>query len=197
MAETPARTRTFVRGSTVLDYWLAHAEGFTVQPLGARVERVVAAVPVGRADVLIVRSRRMRRRMSIPAASIAAVEPSSGHLLLDVGETPHRGSSTRLALTGWRSARAGTGSAVAWLGPRVARTRASSARRARAAAARTSHGAAWLAPRVGRGAKAGGLAFARYVLAGTLLAAQGAVWAGRGLQRGAAGAATRARAHLR
>lgn len=196
MAETPARPRTFARGSTVLDYWLAHSEGFTVQPLGARVERVVAAVPVGRADVLIVRSRRMRRRMSIPAASIAAVEPSSGRLLLDA-ETPHRGSSPRLAVTGWQSTRAGSKAAVAWLGPRVARTGATSARLSRAAAARISYGAAWLAPRVGRGARTGGLAFARYVLAGTLLAAQGGVWAGRGLQRGAAGAATRARAHLR
>src|SRR5436190_20687362 len=97
MAETPARTRTFVRGSTVLDYWLAHAEGFTVQPLGARVERVVAPVPVGRADVLIVRPRRMRRRMARPAASMAGVEPAPGHLLLEVGARPHRGPSARPA----------------------------------------------------------------------------------------------------
>ncbi len=40
MAES-ARTPSFSRGSRVLDYWLAHAEGLTVQPTGAVVEKVV------------------------------------------------------------------------------------------------------------------------------------------------------------
>ena len=38
MADVSAHTPIFSRGSTVLDYWLAHAEGLTIQPLGVRVE---------------------------------------------------------------------------------------------------------------------------------------------------------------
>src|SRR6185295_5792004 len=83
MADVSARTPIFSRGSTVLDYWLVHAEGLTVQPLGARVEEVVVTAPAGRAEALIVRSRVTHRRKSIPAESIAAVEPSAGELLLD------------------------------------------------------------------------------------------------------------------
>src|SRR3954468_6247277 len=83
MADVSARTPIFSRGSTVLDYWLAHAEGMTIQPLGARVEEVVAAAPIGRAESLLGRSRVTRRRRAIPPDSIAAVEPSTGNLLLD------------------------------------------------------------------------------------------------------------------
>src|SRR3954462_9651435 len=83
MPDVSAPPAVFPRGSTVLDYWLAHAEGLTVQPLGARVEEGVVTPPIGRAEALIVRSRLTRRRREIPAASIAAVEPSAGNLLLD------------------------------------------------------------------------------------------------------------------
>ena len=86
MADVSAHTPIFSRGSTVLDYWLAHAEGLTIQPLGARVEEVVVVAPVGRAESLVVRSRVTRRRRTIPAASIAAVAPSTGDLLLDAPE---------------------------------------------------------------------------------------------------------------
>ena len=75
MADVSARTPIFSRGSTVLDYWLAHAEGMTIQPLGARVEEVVVVAPVGRAETLVVRSRLTRRRKRIPADAIAAVAP--------------------------------------------------------------------------------------------------------------------------
>ena len=84
MAADPSQMPSFSRGSAVLEYWLVHAEGLVVQPLGARVEHVVVAVSAGRADTLIVRSRLMHRRQTIPAAAIAAVEPSTGRLLLDV-----------------------------------------------------------------------------------------------------------------
>ena len=83
MADVSAHTPIFSRGSTVLDYWLAHAEGLTIQPLGARVEEVVVVAPVGRAESLVVRSRLTRRRRTIPADAIAAVTPSTGDLLLD------------------------------------------------------------------------------------------------------------------
>src|SRR5882724_8204148 len=87
MADVSAGTPIFSRGSTVLDYWLVHAKGLTVQPLGARVEDVVVTAPIGRAESLIVRSRRTRRLREIPADSIVAVEPSSGNLLLDASES--------------------------------------------------------------------------------------------------------------
>ena len=86
MADVSAHTPIFSRGSTVLDYWLAHAEGLTIQPLGARVEEVVVVAPVGRAESLVVRSRVTRRRKRIPADAIAAVAPSTGDLLLDPPE---------------------------------------------------------------------------------------------------------------
>jgi hypothetical protein len=141
MADVSTHTPVFSRGSTVLDYWLAHAEGLTVQPLGARVEKVVVVAPVGRAESLIVRSRMTRRRMAIPAESIAAVEPSTGNLLLDAAETgpglriprpsPERVAAARASVArgggvaranasgAARGARAGTQSALVWLRPRA------------------------------------------------------------------------------
>src|SRR5438045_8723540 len=82
MADVSAPPAVFPRGSTVLDYWLAHAEGLTVQPLGARVEEVVVMPPVGRAEALIVRSRMTGRRKEIPAERIAGVGPSAGPPML-------------------------------------------------------------------------------------------------------------------
>jgi len=73
----------FPRGSSVLDYWLVHSEGMTVQPLDAIVERVVATPPVGRAERLIVRPRGSRRTQEIPVDAIAAVEPAAGRLFLE------------------------------------------------------------------------------------------------------------------
>ena len=97
MADVSAHTPIFSRGSTVLDYWLAHAEGLTIQPLGARVEEVVVVAPVGRAESLVVRSRVTRRRRTIPADAIAAVAPSTGDLLLDPPEprAPFRSRARR------------------------------------------------------------------------------------------------------
>ncbi|HEX4679984.1 MAG TPA: hypothetical protein VH210_12365 [Gaiellaceae bacterium] len=83
MADVSAPAPVFLRGSAVLDYWLVHAEGLTIQPLDARVEEVVVAGPVGHAEALIVRSGMTRRRTAIPAASIVAVEPSAGKLLME------------------------------------------------------------------------------------------------------------------
>ena len=90
MTNAPAHAPVFSRGSTVLEYWLVHAEGLTVQPLGARVEKVVVAAPEGRAESLVVRSGVTRRRTRIPAGAIAAVQPSAGELHLDPAAAPHR-----------------------------------------------------------------------------------------------------------
>jgi hypothetical protein len=85
-----ARATVFSRGSSVLDYWLAHAEGLTVRPLDAVVEQVVARPPSGRAETLIVRPRGTRRLREIPAAEIAAVEPATQSLLLERRVGPKR-----------------------------------------------------------------------------------------------------------
>ena len=195
MANPTAQPRTFSRGSTVLDYWLAHAEGLTVQPLGARVEEVVVKPPVGRAEALIVRSRMTRRRRKIPAASIAAVEPSAGNLLLDAdaaGPGMHipRPSPERIAAA----------SAGAQRGGRYARTQVSDAARATgtgtlgayawarpkaaSAGAKTALGFAWLAPRARHGARVATTTAVRVTLAGAALVAYGGAIAAREIEAG-------------
>jgi hypothetical protein len=172
MAES-ARTPRFSRGSRVLDYWLVHAEGLTVQPTGAVVEKVVTG-PTGRAEVLIVRSRTTRRRKDIPAASIAAFEPSSRRLLLDpparlIDLRIPRPSPARIAATRATTARAGvsarayvagaahavrsgTRSGVEWLRPRAVQGGAMIAQSSRVVAARAAARAHWLAARTAAGA---------------------------------------------
>src|SRR3954462_10989712 len=186
MAHVSARTPTFSRGSAVLDYWLAHAEGLPVQPPGARVEEVVVAPRAGRAEALIVRSRVTRRRKSIPAESIGAVEPTAGELLLDV---PDRDPRWKIAAA--RST-AGAAAALAWLRPRTVRAGRTSAYAARIGAARTSQVAAWLAPRARAVARTSAAAAMRWTLAAAVIATHEIARAGRG----AAVTAERARTSL-
>ena len=218
MANVPASAPIFSRGSTVLDYWLVHAEGLIVQPLGARVEEVVVTAPIGRAEALIVRSRMTRRLREIPAASIVAVEPSSGHLMLDASETgpglhiprpsPERiaaarassGRGVRVAqahtVGAARWTRAGTRSAFSWLRPRVVLLGAAAAKHTRSAATRTASGVAWLTPRVVAGTRVACTAVARWTLATAVIVARGAARAARELERAAAAGAERGRVSL-
>ena len=215
MADVSARAPVFSRGSRVLDYWLVHAEGLTVQPLGARVEEVVVVPPVGRAEALIVRSPMTHRRRAIPAESIAAVEPSTGFLLLDdaavngSGRRMPRPSPERIAAAragagragrnarthdagAARSTQAGSLSALSWLRPRAVRAGSVTARQSRVAAARTAAGIAWLAPRIAAAARIAAVTAARLTFAGAVLVARGAAVAARESQR----AAGRGRASL-
>jgi hypothetical protein len=156
MANAPSTTHVFSRGSNVLDYWLTRAEGFTVQPLGARVEEVVVAHPSGRAEALIVRSRRTGRRRAIEAAAVAAVDPARQELELT---TPRSADRLRLAAvrgahaaangvrTTTRRSAAATSSGATWLRPHVVAGARATARGAVLAAALTIAGVAWLAPR--------------------------------------------------
>jgi hypothetical protein len=218
MTDVSTDTPVFVRGSTVLDYWLAHAEGLTVHPSGARVEEVVATAPVGRPETLIVRSRMMRRRKEIPADSIAAVEPSSGQLLLDAAaggtslriprpspeqlagarDTAARGG--RLAQAGAvgaaRLTGAGSRSALSWLRPRAVQAGLATRRQTGLAAAHTAAGARWLAPRIGTAARTGAAIAVRLALATAAVLARGAARTARGAEHGATLAATRSRAAL-
>jgi hypothetical protein len=218
MADVSARTPIFSRGSTVLDYWLVHAEGLIVQPLGARVVEVVVTAPIGRAESLIVRSRRTRRRRKIPAASIVAVEPSSGHLLLDASESsaglhiprpsPERiaaarassGRGIRLVQTqtagAARLTNAGTRSALSWLRPRAAVVVATTARHSQLAARQTGKGVAWLAPRVAAGVGVALTTAARWTLATVVIIVRAAARTARELSRAAATGAERGRVSL-
>jgi len=160
MANAPAHAPIFPRGSTVLEYWLVHAEGLTVQPLGARVEKVVVAAPEGRAESLVVRSGVTRRRTRIPADAIAAVHPSAGELLLDPAAAPQRQqvnvprpSPDQLVNVARRTQR-GTESAVAWARPRVV-----------SAADATGRGIAWLTPRVVSGVRTAGHVSVQFAIA--------------------------------
>jgi len=97
----------FPRGSHVLEYWLAHAEGFTVRSRGS-VERVIVEPLYGRATALVVRSGRFRRRQVVSAADVTSVDPEARVLELDAPAP--RGPSR---------ARARARSAQAWLAPRL------------------------------------------------------------------------------
>src|SRR4051812_42921893 len=199
MADVSAHTPIFSRGSTVLDYWLAHAEGLTVQPLGVRVEEVVVVAPVGRAESLVVRSRLTRRRKTIPAASIVAVAPSTGDLLLDAPEPRAplrvpRPSPERVPAVGAHAAasaqrtHAGTQSAVAWLRPRAVRAGAASERYGRLSVAAAAAGFAWLRPRV--------VELGRLTAEGAVLLARGAVYTARELERATSAGVGRGRATI-
>lgn len=213
-----AQTPIFSRGSTVLDYWLVHAEGMTVEPSGARVEAVIVGSPIGHAEALIVRSRMTRRRRTIPAEWIAAVEPATGHLLLDAPENGGRlriprpspvriaaarasaeqvARSTRTRAVGAaRSTQAGTRSALSWLRPRALRAGTTTVRHSRSAAARTAAGVAWLAPRVALTARTVAATGVRLTLSAAVFIARGAARATRELGRTAGAAAERGRASL-
>jgi hypothetical protein len=218
MADVSAHTPIFSRGSTVLDYWLAHAEGMIVQPIGARVEEVVFRAPIGRAESLIVRSRMTHRLTSIPADSIIAVEPSAGHLLLEATESrpglrmprpsPERVAAVRASsvrgirtaqhhtVRGARWTRVRSGFAVSWLRPRVVRAGSTTARHSRLVVARTATGVAWLTPRIVANARVACATGARWTIAAAVSVARVAARAGRELERAAAAGAERGRTSL-
>jgi hypothetical protein len=209
MTNAPAHAPVFSRGSTVLEYWLVHAEGLTVQPLGARVEKVVVAAPEGRAESLVVRSGVTRRRTRIPAGAIAAVQPSAGELHLDPAAAPHRSqvhiphpSPDRIAEVA-RATQRGTASvarrtqrgsvdAAAWARPRVAHAADRTAQGVARATEQTARGLAWLTPRVVAGVRTVSLVTAQLVFAGAVLLTRVAAQAARA----AASAAAQGRASI-
>ena len=216
MADLSRQPRSFSRGSAVLEYWLVHAEGLVVIPLGSRVERVVmAAPPAGRAEALIVRSRLMHRRRAIPATAIAAVEPFSGRLMLDAQDqarsrllSPERVATARARVDdGQRLARVGAGGAVSWtraatvatilwVRPRAARTGTAIARHTRVAAAHTMSGVRWLAPRLAAAARTAATVAGRATLAFGAILASGAARAAQLGRRATVSTVARVKASL-
>ena len=172
MADVSAYRPIFSRGSAVLDYWLVHAEGLIVQPIGARVEEVVVVAPVGRAVALIVRSRRTHRRTAIPVESIAAVQPSAGQLLLDVPASRQRLARVSAAGALYRT-RSGAVATLSWLRPRAVHACATTAHQSRRAAALTGTGVAWVMPRLAGAVRTAGAAMGQLAAAVAALCARG------------------------
>lgn len=82
----------FERGSNILEYWLANAEGFLVRAHGSRVGvvRGVTVDPVGgRATDLVLRTRLHGTRV-VRATTILAVDPARQVLELEIEERPLR-----------------------------------------------------------------------------------------------------------
>ena len=101
----------FGRGSNVLEYWLANAEGFVVRSKGSRVgvvSRVVVDPVRGRASALVLSSRFLHRHRVVLAQAVEAVDPEARLFELEVHEKAPRPSRLEPL------ARAG-----AWLWPRL------------------------------------------------------------------------------
>jgi hypothetical protein len=145
----------FRRGSNVLDYWLAHAEGFVVASRSTRVgivKRVVVDPVRGHADRLVVRTPLLRRRRVVPAEAITAVDPAARRLQVEQPERPKpvrtrpplgpklRTASDRVRPLGAAAARA-VAAALVWTARAGAAATVAAARHARTAGV-------WLRPRV-------------------------------------------------
>lgn len=133
--EEPQAT-VFGRGTSVLDYWLANAEGFHVvatRKPGHRVDHVLVDRQLGSATVLIVRRKRGRRLRRIPAVEVSAVDPFERVLYL----APKR------------RVRSVTARSAAWAAPRVVAS-------ARSTRMYSLQGARWLQPRVAASARSTG-----------------------------------------
>ena len=80
----------FERGDNVLEYWLAHSEGFTIVSGGVRqrVAGVVVDPADGRARTMLVRAGVRGRTQAVPAARITAVDPFEKVLYLERRHAP-------------------------------------------------------------------------------------------------------------
>jgi hypothetical protein len=157
----------FRRGSNVLEYWLAHAEGFEVasrRVRPARVERVVVDPVGGRATGLIVRSfgvGRSRRRI-VAADAVVAVDPflRTLHLAHSPRALPPAGTraASMLVAAAGRTrpimarlppaTSAGAHAARAWLAPRLRQMSSLIARYGRELGVWIATGVAWMRPRL-------------------------------------------------
>jgi hypothetical protein len=95
LARAMTQGDVFERGSNVLEYWLAHAEGFAVRRrrIGrAYVESVIVDAIDGRVHGVVVRSRLHRRRL-LPPHAFVAVDPFARELHL--ARRPRRSAAAR------------------------------------------------------------------------------------------------------
>lgn len=83
MATAVHDAQTFVQGSPVLAYWLAHSEGFRVR--GSRGRPVVDDIliePAGSVAALALRTQLLRRRRLVAADAVVAVVPAERILVV-------------------------------------------------------------------------------------------------------------------
>jgi hypothetical protein len=172
-----AREGLFERDSNVVDYWLAHCEGFTLGKAtsGRRVTGVVCDQRTGRARTLFVESG-LRRSHAVPAQAIAAVDPFNKVLYLEkrapalpalppLPALPVRSSAEGVLRAGataarrfgvWAAAACRTGArygrnGAVWLRPRL---RAAAWTTAWFVRTRYAEAALWLMPRIAAGLRA-------------------------------------------
>ncbi|HKU58511.1 MAG TPA: hypothetical protein VJP39_02800 [Gaiellaceae bacterium] len=123
MPEVWPRPEVFDRGSPVFAYWLAHAEGLDVEPLGAVVERVLVPAPLEPPYALVLRYPGTGRTRTIAADRIVGVNPGNASLLLAHRQrpqvAPHAFAALRvLVLVFWLAAEVVVATAL-WLAPRA------------------------------------------------------------------------------
>ena len=97
----------FGRGSNVLEYWLARAEGFGVRARGSRVgvvEDVVLDPARGTASALVLSSRFLHRRRVVLARTVEAVDPEARVFELEVEERARSRLGSRGSSAGRRRA---------------------------------------------------------------------------------------------
>lgn len=157
----------FRRGSNVLEYWLAHAEGFEVasrRVRPARVERVVVDPVRGHATGLIVRSFGVGRshRRIVAADAVVAVDPflRTLHLVHSPRALPPAGTrAASLLVAAARRTRpivarlppataAGARAVRAWFLPRLKQANSIAERFGRELGAQIGAAVAWLRPRL-------------------------------------------------
>jgi hypothetical protein len=183
MARTLTTAHRFYRGSSVGEYWLAHAEGFELASRGTgreRVEAVVVDPADGRAKGLIISASSHRKKL-VPADAVVAVDPFARLLHVERGEHAFLplASSALLSVVTWlrraippraRAAGARLHATSAWLKPRLASSTVRAGQHGRAFSARTRAAATWLRPRLRTGV---GLAADQAVVILTLVAEGG------------------------
>jgi hypothetical protein len=108
----------FERGNHVVDYWLAHCEGFKLgKPTSSRqVAAVVCDQRTGRARMLVVKSGAGRPH-TLSAAAIAAVDPFNKVLYLEPRaprRTRQRAGAAAIAIARRLRALAAAGAASGW-----------------------------------------------------------------------------------
>lgn len=123
MPEVWPRAEVFDRSSPVFAYWLMHAEGLDVEPLGAVVERVLVPSPLEPPDALVLRFPGTGRTRTIAADTIVSVNPGNASLLLARRQrprvAPHALAAVRVVLlVVWLAADLVIAT-VRWLAPRA------------------------------------------------------------------------------
>lgn len=182
----------FERGDRVLEYWLAHSEGFAVVrgSVRRRVGGVVVDPADGRARTLLVRGDARGRSRPVPAASVVAVDPFDKVLYLEPRiSPPSRARTGQVVRSGAARSALHVRSAAARTAPHVRRGGRVTASALTAFAALLWASAVRAAPhvkahslRLGRASVQAGRAAARWCRPHASAAAQGCrrLWASRG-----------------